>query len=343
MMKKYVILILIVIVTVAAITVGFICFGNKPVGNEGKIPTYDWKGYLKKDSEWYSSTEAKALADEILKYQLSDGGWRKDMANTALDGSWAKSTLDNDATTSQLRVLARVYSTTKKTKYLKGCLKGIDLLLDKQYSNGGWPQVFDDAGTYHAHITYNDGAMIHAMYVLKEVSEKSGDFSFVSDEYSSRAAVAVEKGIKCILDTQIVVDGVKTAWCQQHDEFTLKPAQGRAYEIPSICSAESVTIVNFLKSLPDKTGEINDCIYSAIAWMEKVQIFGIKVVNLDDDRIVVEDENAGPIWARFYQIGTNTPIFVDRDGSVHYELSGISQERRAGYAWYGSWPSSLIK
>lgn len=305
---------------------------------------YNWKNFLDKDAQWYSSDEAKALGADILKYQLKDGGWRKDMANEELtSGSWAKSTLDNDTTTSQIRVLAKLYENTGNKKYLKACLNGIDLLLEGQYSNGGWPQVFDDAGTYHAHITYNDGAMIHVLYLLKEVSEKSGDFKFVSDDYAEKAAVAVEKGVECILETQIVVDGVKTAWCQQHDEFTLKPTNARAFEPAAISASESVGIVNFLKSLPNKSDEVVESINSAIKWMDEVKIYGIKIIKTDDDRIVVEDPEAGPIWARFYQIETNKPVFGDRDGSVHYDMMKISQERREGYSWYGSWPAKLVE
>lgn len=341
MKKRAVVFIICGIILAVAVALSLFFIAKTPADTE--IPSYNWRSYLKNDAEWYGTKEAKAIADDIIKYQLSDGGWRKDMANTGETGSWAKSTLDNDATTSQITFLARVYNETGNQKYKKSCLKGIGLLLDGQYANGGWPQIFNEAGTYHAHITYNDGAMIHVMYILKDVSKKSGDFGFVSDEYAERAQLAVEKGIDCILKTQIVVDGVKTAWCQQHDEFTLKPAQGRAFELASISSSESVGIVNFLKSLPDKTEEINQSIACAIEWMKEVQIFGIKVVNTEDDRVVIEDPEAGPIWARFYQISTNTPIFVDRDGTVHYELAGISQERRTGYSWYGSWPSSLIK
>ncbi len=320
-----------------------ICFFALRTPDEASIPSYDWGSYLKQGDEWYSSKEGLDVADDIVKYQLSDGGWRKDMANTTLEGSWAKSTVDNDATTSQIRILARAYKQTGRKKYLKSCLKGIDLLLNGQYANGGWPQVFDDAGTYHAHITYNDGAMIRIMDIMRDVSQQTGDLSFISDDYAAKAQVALDKGVRCILDTQIVVDGVKTAWCQQHDEFTLKPTSGRAYEIASISGSESVGVVNFLKSLPDKDEEIIESINCAIAWMTEVQIWGIKVVQLIDDRVVVEDPEAGPIWARFYEIGTNRPIFVDRDGSVHFELAGISQERRAGYAWYGSWPKSLVE
>lgn len=304
--------------------------------------TYDWSAYLKKSSDWYGTSEAITLAEDIVKYQLSDGGWKKDMAGSAT-GSWGKSTTDNDATTSQIIILARIYNKTKNSKYLTSCQNGLDLLLNGQYSNGGWPQVFNDAGTYHAHITYNDGAMVRVLNIIKSVSEKSGDFSFIDDTRSSKAKTSMSKGIECILNTQIIVNGVKTAWCQQHDEKTLKPTSARAYELPSICTSESVGIVNFLKSIKNPNSTIVDSINSAVTWMDKVQINGIKIVDTGTDRIVQSDPNASPIWARFYEIGTNKAMFVDRDSSIHYQLSEISQERRTGYSWYGSWPKDLVK
>lgn len=304
--------------------------------------TPDWKSVFKNSDTWFGSSEGIALADSIVQYQLSDGGWRKDMT-TSNSGSWGKSTIDNDATTSQIKVLAKTYNQTKNTKYLTACQKGIDLLLNGQYSNGGWPQVFNDAGTYHAHITYNDNAMIHVMNLLTEVSKKSGDYTFIDSTRASRASSSIQKGIQCILNTQIIVNGVKKAWCQQHDEVTLKPASARAYELPSNCTSESVSIVNYLKGISNPGAEITNAINSAVNWFAQVKILGIKVVDTGNDRIVVNDTTAPPIWARFYEIGTNKPMFVDRDGSIHYQLSEISQERRAGYAWYGDWPKNLVK
>ena len=46
-------------------------------------------------------------------------------------------------------------------------------------------------------------------------------------------------------------------------------------------------------------------------------------------------------WARLYEIRTNRPIYGDRDGSVHYHLSEISEERRLGYEWQGSFTEVL--
>ena len=302
----------------------------------------DWDSVFKNSDTWFGSSDGIKLADSIVQYQLSDGGWRKDMTEST-SGSWGKSTIDNDTTTSQIIVLAKAYKQTNNSKYLTSCQKGIDLLLNGQYANGGWPQIFNDPGTYHAHITYNDNAMIHVMNLLTSVANKTGDFTFIDSTRASRAGTAIQKGIQCFLNTQITVNGVKTAWCQQHDENTLKPTTGRAYEVPSISASESVGIVNYLKAIKNPSTEITNAINSAIAWMAKVQIYGIKVVTTSDDRYIVNDPTAGPIWARFYEINTNRPIFVDRDGSIHYQMSEISQERRYGYAWYGTWPAKLVK
>lgn len=303
---------------------------------------YKWSTILKNDDSWFGSSEGTALADTILQYQLSDGGWRKAMDDTSQTGSWGKSTIDNDATTSQIRVLARVYSQTGTQKYLTGCLDGIDLLLDGQYDNGGWPQVFDDAGTYHAHITYNDNAMIHVIELLTEVRDKDGDFTFVNDTYSAAADTAVDKGIDCILDTQIIVNGKYTGWCQQHDEFTLEPTSGRAYELASISASESVNIVNYLKTIENPSTEILTRINAAITWMTSAQLNGIALedyTNSDGeaDRRVISDPDADPLWARFYYLTDGvTPMFVDRQSNAASNWDHIGAERRTGYAWYGT-------
>lgn len=340
--KKPLALAMLSVIIAACVIVCIVIF--IPKGNPADPSTLSEIGvYLKKDASWYETDEAASVADAIVKYQLSDGGWRKDWANPDVEGSWAKSTIDNDGTTSEIYILARMYNETHKRRYKSACLKGIELLLEVQYENGGWPQVFDDPGTYHAHITYNDHAMVHVLKLLKQVSERSGDFEFVSEKLAERAKKAVDKGVQCVLDTQIVVRGVRTAWCQQHDEFTLAPAPGRAYEHPTICCAESVGIVEFLMTLDDPDGRISESINAAVEWMRASQLEGIKFVTQGDDRVVIEDPDAEPIWARFYEIETNRPLFSDRDGSIHYDVSEISKERRTGYAWYGNWAKKLVK
>ena len=58
--------------------------------------------------------------------------------------------------------------------------------------------------------------------------------------------------------------------------------------------------------------------------------------------MVVADPTAPPIWARFYEIGTNRPFFCGRDGVKKYSLAEIEHERRIGYAWYTNAPAYLL-
>jgi PelA/Pel-15E family pectate lyase len=56
----------------------------------------------------------------------------------------------------------------------------------------------------------------------------------------------------------------------------------------------------------------------------------------------VVSPGAPPLWARLYELDTDKPIFGDRDRTIHYVLGEISNERRAGYTWYGDWPASAL-
>ena len=49
------------------------------------------------------------------------------------------------------------------------------------------------------------------------------------------------------------------------------------------------------------------------------------------------------LWARFYDLKTNQPFFVGRDSQPKTTLAEIENERRTGYAYYGTWPAKLIE
>ncbi|MDS0524231.1 pectate lyase [Clostridium sp. SHJSY1] len=287
------------------------------------------------------ATGATASISDILKNQQQDGGWIKYYDEKS--GEWGKSTIDNKATYTEIRRLASEYTKTKNSTYSVAATKGINFLLNMQYSNGGWPQVYKSSG-YHSHITYNDDAMINVMILLDEVSNKKGDFSFVDSTLVSKCKSAVTKGVDCILKTQYKdKNGKLTIWGQQHDEVTLQPSGARAYELPSLCTTESVGIVNFLKTRTS-TSQIAASIKAAEDWFKTYKITGIKIVKANGDVTVVNDPSVtAPIWARFYELETNKPIFVGRDGIKKYKLADIEKERRTGYSWYNNKPTSLLK
>lgn len=319
-----------------------------------------WKDALKQQPEWYASNEAIRIADNLLLYQRDTGGWDKniDMSTELSEAEIAKlkslkketdSNIDNGATHTQLTYLARVYTAKPLDRHRDAFIKGLDYLLKAQYPNGGWPQYYPNLTSYYKHITYNDDAMIGVMKLLRDIAAKKPDYLFVDEERRAKSAAAVEKGVQVILKTQVIVDGKKTVWCAQHDEVTLAPAKARAFELVSLSGGESVGIIRFLMSINKPGPEVIESIKSAVAWFERSKLSGIKWVAQKDatklhgfDRVVVKDASAGPLWARFYDIKTNRPIFVGRDSVVHYDVSEIEDERRNGYAWYVESPADLL-
>jgi PelA/Pel-15E family pectate lyase len=128
----------------------------------------------------------------------------------------------------------------------------------------------------------------------------------------------------------------------------LLPAPARAFEPISLSGSESVGIVRHLMAIEKPPKVIVDAIESAIKWFEKSKITGIKVIegaNKDGefDRIVVEDKKAPPLWARFYDIKTNEPIFMGRDSIAKKTLAEIERERRTGYQYYTNSPQKLLE
>jgi PelA/Pel-15E family pectate lyase len=47
------------------------------------------------------------------------------------------------------------------------------------------------------------------------------------------------------------------------------------------------------------------------------------------DAAIVPDATAGPLWAGFYELCLNRPVFLGRDSEFRYSLDEVEQERRA--------------
>ncbi|MGE0129439.1 MAG: pectate lyase [Blastocatellales bacterium] len=324
-----------------------------------------WKDCLNQKPGWYAGDEAARIADNVLLYQRESGGWPKNIdmvvvlseqskAEIAKQKSADDSLIDNGATYTQMDYLARVFNATKHPIRKKGFkdsfIKGLDYLLKAQYENGGWPQYYPRLTGYYKRITYNDDAMANVLELLRRIARKDRAYLFVDEARRAKAEQAVTKGIECILKTQVVVNGKFTVWCAQHDEVTLAPAPARAYEHVSLSGSESAGVVRFLMGVEHPDARIIEAIESAVAWFKQAKLTGIKVIEKPDaafpngfDRVVVVDAKAGPLWARFYEIGSNRPIFSGRDSVVKYSLAEIEHERRTGYNWYTNEPAELLE
>lgn len=211
-------------------------------------------------------------AENMLVYQRSVGGWPKAIGDVKVDYTKTltetekkriradslrnDATIDNSATTKEIKWLVNAYKQTRDKRYLQAAEKGIRYCLKAQYANGGWPQYYPDSSSYRAQITYNDNAMINVLNLLQDIVEKKNGFDIVDASFIPKAKAAVEKGVDCILRTQLFINGKLTAWCAQYNHKTLQPEMARKFELVSLSGMESAGIVSFLIRLPDPTIEI---------------------------------------------------------------------------------------
>jgi PelA/Pel-15E family pectate lyase len=311
-----------------------------------------WESFAAKSDDWYRSEEGRRVASNILSFQTPEGSWPKNTNTTAFKqtvaGPKQRGTFDNGATTGELRFLARAFNATHDAPCEQGFTRGLDHILKAQYPTGGWPQYYPPGKNYSRHITFNDHAMVRLMQLLREIATMPA-YDFVDAKKRAAARASFDRGMDCILKCQIKVNGKLTAWCAQHDEVDYSPRPARTFELASLSGSESVGIVRLLMSLDHPTPEVIRSVQGAVDWFETAKVPGFKLVQKPDskapdgfDRVVEKDPAAPPMWARFYEIGTNKPIFADRDGVKKYSLAEIGHERRNGYAWLGSWPETLL-
>ena len=303
-------------------------------------------------------------SENILLWQRSNGAWGKavpDFAQynrTQTDAEKATAlstkntldtTIDNGHVVTEIRYLLADYKTTNNPNYLFAAQKAIDYLFVAQYANGGWPQYYPDKSSYRHQITYNDNAMVNVMNLFWDIIKSKNNLELVKPIYKNNAIIAFNKGIDVILKTQITLpNGKKTAWCAQHDEISLLPALARSYELPSVSGSESVGIVRVLMLVEQPSAAIKQAVKDAVDWFVAVKILDISTKQVPNTTgpngydVVIYSVPGNIIWARFYDLQTNLPFFCGRDGIKKNTLAEIEIERRAGYAWYGNWPTTLI-
>jgi PelA/Pel-15E family pectate lyase len=323
---------------------------------------------------WYASAEARRRATNLITFQTPAGGWSKGFdasdhprapgegfsaSNTSrhisagdhdrpTEMNWSYiGTFDNDATIRHLRFLARVAAAADENagaEWRQSFQRGITFILAAQYPNGGWPQTYPLDGGYHDAITFNDGAMANILMLLREVAAEQREFAFVSPELRSQAAASEQRGLACLLRCQVKVGPRLTAWPQQCDMLTLAPASARNYEMPAVSSGESAAILGYLMTIERPSADVIKAVHAAAAWMEETKLHDVAWGPAKDGsgKTLLPAPGAGPLWARYYEIGSNRPLFGDRDKSIHDDVNGISRERRNGYGWYGNGPARML-
>lgn len=310
---------------------------------------------------FFKTDEARLIGDQILLFQRVTGGWPKntDMVTTLSADEYKQveqdknriddSTIDNGATVQQMRFLARLFQSTHEDRYKQGFLKGLKYLLSGQYDNGGWPQFWPNPHGYQVHITFNDNAIYNTLELFKAVLDGKEPYGgdLVPRSMKRKLKTSFNKGIECILKTQIQKDGELTIWCQQHYKDSYLPAPARAFELASYGTSESANLLKLLMSIPEPSEKVKTAVHAGMKWFDTYKLTGLRIVRSPlheggaPDQHLVEDAQARPIWGRYYDLEHTEPFVCDRDGLPRRHLEQIGSERRNGYKWFDSNPCEL--
>jgi pectate lyase-like protein len=281
---------------------------------------------------------ARSAADALARGQLESGGWdyvidfdpqeskrwyrRSDRG--MIDAKEAAkrrntSTFDDNNTQSALRLLMAAADASKgsageQDARIREALEyGLAGMLRAQYPNGAWPQRYDGkprnpgdyparrarfpetwsrtwpGSDYQGFYTFNDNSIRDCILTMLEAHRRYGKREYLE---------AAKKAGDFILLAQLPAP--QAAWAQQYDR-EMQPAWARKFEPPSVSSGESGGIVRTLIDLYLETGEAKylDPVPAAIDWFKRSQIAPNK-------------------WARFYEMGTNKPLYFTKDYKLVY-------------------------
>lgn len=189
-------------------------------------------------------------------------------------------------------------------------------MLRAQYPNGAWPeryggdtrnpanypvqaaQITDDwprewpsnaPSAYMEYYTLNDDAIHDCISTMILAWEKLG---------REDCLAAAKKGGDFLILAQFPEP--QPGWAQQYD-YNMRPAWARSHEVPGVTSYESRTAMEALLELYLLTGEEKYLvpIAPAVAWLQRSQL-------------------EPGIWSRYYELGSNEPIYGLKTGVIVY-------------------------
>ena len=273
------------------------------------------------DSQFLQAARGAAVA--VAWGQRDHGGWDHLVDLSHFDPNSpkpqqkpGKGTLDDNISQGAVDFLMDLDQTIDEPWLTEAVDRGLNYVLKSQFPNGAWPQWFPLIGGYHDYYTFNDEAINDCIRVMLEAHRLYGR------EECLRSA---KRGGDFILLSQ--VPAPQSGWAQQYSH-DMKPSWARTFEPAAVCSACASANIRTLVDLFQYTGERKflEPIPAAIDWLERSKIGPDK-------------------WARLYELGTNKPIYGDRDGKVHYTLEEISRERRSSYSWRGDYkiPATIAR
>ena len=245
---------------------------------------------------------AEHAGDALIYGQTKYGGWEHTMDFSK--GPVGNVSFDDDQTQTAIRLLMALDQEIKKKTLSEAVKKGLDLMLASQHDNGAWPHRYPKSNSYHDFATFNDQGINDCLNVMFDAHKYYG-----KAEYLRSINLA---GWFLIL-SQLAPP--QPGWAQQYNEH-LQPAWARAFEPPAVSPSVSLNNINSLIDLYLYTGSRKylEPIPDAIRWIKETRL-------------------PNGLWARFVEIGTNRPLYYDRDRISVTSTADLSLERRTGYGY----------
>ena len=216
-------------------------------------------------------------------------------------------TFDDANSQDATRFLLRLYVTTRNEKYKRPLRKALDFILTAQYTNGAFPQryplhydfVHDGFPDYTSYYTLNDGATVAAIEVLVKAYEQLGDQKYLD---AARRAV----------DFLVAVQGPEdqAGWAEQYHPDTMQPVKARTHEPAGFVVRESEQVIETLEMFYEMTGDRRYLrpIPLCLNWFDRL------------NKEAVEFKR--PV-ARYYELGTNLPVYVIRSNRTSKDGYGL--------------------
>ncbi len=318
----------------------------------------DFKLSAKPGDPWFGGAQAGQLAGIVISYQTPAGGWSKHTGYSKGPREpgmqWSSQydpgssphylgTFDNRSTTEQLQFLAGIAQATGRDDCRASFNRGLDYILAAQYPHGGWPQVFPLEGDYHDDVTLNDDAMTRILELLEGIASGDGHFAFLDAAKRAEAAAALKRGIDCVMRIQVRQGDRLAGWCAQYEALTLEPAPARKMEPTALVSIETGNLLKILMRIREPKPELRASIEGGLAWLERVEISGLRKTKRDGKTVYVEDPaSTETYWARFYDLADNRPLFPGRDGVIYDSFNEMARHNELGYDYYSTRPSGAI-
>jgi PelA/Pel-15E family pectate lyase len=248
--------------------------------------------------------------------QLKSGGWTYsiefDLTKNKYDyhhlpadvkGLRNTTTFDDNNTQSATRFLMRIDQVVDDPIIKTAVKRALECFLKAQVSggnwDGAWPQRFPPPKKGYGRLpTFNDNTMSDCVRTMADA-----DRYYKRSEYRD----SVRRCLEFYLRAQ--QPPPQTAWPQQVDE-ELKPAWARKFEPPSITGGESRGNCMLLLDMYLEYGDQRylQAVANCVDWYKRVRIGGTP-------------ENG--VWARFYEVGTDKPLYFTKTYELTYDDSDL--------------------